>query len=403
MILPMLKMGYRWRCFDLPGTYYIACETAFTDNEKRLASEKARDDITRILTRDGADITFRELCINFDTGRWVNHPVIVQIGEHLRAKREWEKKTRILARGDVLLVQFPAVNHSLFFYQVLKSLKKRGVFLIAVLHDVEAIRGLKRRNKSLKNRLRKYFEEVLCLKYFDRLIVHNDRMINMVGRVMNIPAEKLIDLKIFDYLGGGDRARTRDKSGGVIIAGNLTPVKAGYVYRLPGDIRWNLYGVNFAGHAVPGSEAAGRHLEKGIVYYGSFPAEEIANELEGGFGLVWDGPSCAGCEGVYGEYLRINNPHKTSLYLAAGLPVIIWKEAALAPFILEHECGVTVKSLDEIKEVIGGLDEETYIRMRENAQAVGRLLQTGEYTKRAVGKALADRNERGRSENSIIS
>ena len=113
MILPMLKMGYRWRCFDLPGTYYIACETAFTDNEKRLASEKARDDITRILTRDGADITFRELCINFDTGRWVNHPVIVQIGEHLRAKREWEKKTRILARGDVLLVQFPAVNHSL--------------------------------------------------------------------------------------------------------------------------------------------------------------------------------------------------------------------------------------------------------------------------------------------------
>ena len=47
-----------------------------------------------------------------------------------------------------------------------------AVFLIAVLHDVEAIRGSKRRNKSLKNRLRKYYEEVLCIKYFDRLIVH---------------------------------------------------------------------------------------------------------------------------------------------------------------------------------------------------------------------------------------
>ena len=402
MALPR-KAGSKRRCFDLPGTYYIACETAFTDNEKRLASEKARDDITRILTQGGTDITFRELNINFDTGRWMDHPALVQIGEHLRAKREWDKKTRILSRGDVLLIQFPAVNHSLFLYQVLKSLKKRGVFLIAVLHDVEAIRGSKRRNKSLKNRLRKYYEEVLCLKYFDRLIVHNDCMRKMVGKAMSIPAEKLIDREIFDYLGGEAWTRPRDKSEGVIIAGNLTPVKAGYVYSLPGDVRWNLYGVNFAGHALPGSEAAGSRLEKGVVYYGSFPAEEIADELEGGFGLVWDGPSCESCEGVYGEYLRINNPHKTSLYLAAGIPVIIWKEAALAPFILAHECGLTVGSLSEIREAIRDMDEKTYRALRENAQAVGRLLSAGEYTKRAVGKALADRNERGRSEDSIIS
>ena len=84
----------------MPGTYYIACETAFTDNEKRLASEKARDDITRIVTQSGSDIAFRELNIHFDTGRWMDHPAIVQIGEHLRAKREWEEKTRILGRDQ---------------------------------------------------------------------------------------------------------------------------------------------------------------------------------------------------------------------------------------------------------------------------------------------------------------
>lgn len=387
----------------MSGTCYIACETAFTDNEKRLASEKARDDITRILTEGGTDMTFRKLNINFDTGRWIDHPVPVQIGEHLKAKREWERKTRSLARGDVLLVQFPAVNHSLFLYQVLKSLKKRGVFLIAVLHDVEAIRGSKRRNKSLKNRLRKYFEEVQCLKYFDRLIVHNDRMRKMVGRTMNIPAEKLIDLKIFDYLNGEVRACPREKNAGVVIAGNLTPIKAGYVYRLPGNVRWNLFGVNFAGNAMSAEKAARLNVERGVVYYGSFPAEEIADELEGGFGLVWDGPSCENCEGVYGEYLRVNDPHKTSLYLAAGLPVIIWKEAALAPFILARECGVTVGSLDEISDIIGSMDEKTYRALRENAKMVGRQLSAGEYTKQAVSRALADRNERGRSEDSVIS
>ena len=375
----------------MPGTYYIACETAFTENEKRLASEKARDDITRILTWGGSDMTFRELSINFDTGRWMDHPALVQIGEHLKAKREWEKKTKSLTRGDVLLVQFPAVNHSLFLYRVLKSLKKRGVYLIAVLHDVEAIRGLKRRNKSLKNRLRKYFEEILCLRYFDRLIVHNDRMGKMVAKAMNIPAEKLINLEIFDYLGGEACRGRRDKSAGVIIAGNLTPVKAGYVYRLPEDVRWNLYGVNFAGNAVSAEKAAELDLEKGVVYYGSYPAEEIIEKLEGGFGLVWDGPSSRTCEGVYGEYLRINDPHKTSLYLAAGIPVIIWKEAALAPFILAHECGVTVGSLSEIREIIAGMDEETYAKLRENAAAVGRLLTAGEFTARAAEKAIADR------------
>ena len=34
---------------------------------------------------------------------------------------------------------------------------------------------------------------------------------------------------------------------------------------------------------------------------------------------MWDGPSPDTCAGVYGAYLRYNNPHKTSLYLAAGL------------------------------------------------------------------------------------
>ena len=50
--------------------------------------------------------------------------------------------------------------------------------------------------------------------------------------------------------------------------------------------------------------------------------------MEGSFGLVWDGISVETCAGVYGEYLKVNNPHKTSLYLASGIPVIIWKEAA---------------------------------------------------------------------------
>ena len=56
------------------------------------------------------------------------------------------------------------------------------------------------------------------------------------------------------------------------------------------------------------------------------------------------------CKGSFGEYLRINNPHKTSLYLASGIPVIIWSKAALAEFIEKNKCGITVDSLYEIAD-----------------------------------------------------
>ena len=78
--------------------------------------------------------------------------------------------------------------------------------------------------------------------------------------------------------------------------------------------------------------------------------------------------STATCTGVYGEYLRINNPHKTSLYLASEIPVIIWKEAALAKFIVDNKCGIAVDSLEDIKQALQDLSEEEYNEMKNNAK-----------------------------------
>lgn len=63
-----------------------------------------------------------------------------------------------------------------------------------------------------------------------------------------------------------------------------------------------------------------------MIWHGSFKPEESPEHLQG----VWDGDSVDTCAGNTGAYLRYNNPHKTSLYLACGMPVIVWKEAAIA-------------------------------------------------------------------------
>lgn len=163
----------------------------------------------------------------------------------------------------------------------------------------------------------------------------------------------------------------------VIIAGNLRSHKAGYVYQLPDNCSFNLFGVGYEGK-----------VNDKVNYLGAFDSDELPNVLAGSFGLVWDGGTADTCSGTYGEYLKINNPHKTSLYLAAGIPVIIWSQAALAEFIGKHQCGLTVNSLAEIKEKINGLSEEDYEKMKKNAEIVSEKLRGGYYLLRAIDTCL---------------
>ena len=185
-------------------------------------------------------------------------------------------------------------------------------------------------------------------------------------------------LGIFDYLldeapAGADEAYTKT----VLVAGNLDPQKSGYLYRL-GELAQtvpvNLYGGNVAADQAADS----------LHYMGSFPPDELPARLRGNFGLVWDGDSADTCSGQTGEYLRINNPHKTSLYLAAGFPVIIWKQAALAPFITENGLGLAVDSLAELPSVLEGLSPADYTAIRQRVRDFGARLREGEYIRRAL-------------------
>ena len=87
---------------------------------------------------------------------------------------------------------------------------------------------------------------------------------------------------------------------------------------------------------------------------------------------------------IFFFFLRINNPHKTSLYLASDIPVLIWKEAALAEFIQENGCGIVVDSIYDAKDAISKLSYEEYAAMQANAAKVGKRLRSGYYTRKAI-------------------
>ena len=115
---------------------------------------------------------------------------------------------------------------------------------------------------------------------------------------------------------------------------------------------------------------------------------ELPQRLCHGFGLVWDGDDLDACTGEWGEYLRWNNPHKLSLYLASGLPVVTWSEAATADFIKEHDVGFTVSSLRDLPGEFAQIPKERYSEMQSNARKLAEKLRSGYFLTAAMRSAV---------------
>ena len=102
--------------------------------------------------------------------------------------------------------------------------------------------------------------------------------------------------------------------------------------------------------------------------------------------MILDGDTIETCSGNYGEYLKYNNPHKTSLYIASGLPIIIWKEAALAKYVKENNLGICVENLNDINKILEKLTNEDYESYKNNTINASKKLRNGYYILNAIQK-----------------
>ena len=162
----------------------------------------------------------------------------------------------------------------------------------------------------------------------------------------------------------------------IIVAGNFDIRKTKYARQFPEKPDFSIYGINFEEENLPHN----------VHYQGAFAPNELPNHLHGGFGLVWDGDSPHTCSGMYGEYLKMNNPHKASLYLASGFPIIVWSQSALADFVRKNQCGIIVDSLFEIAESLESLSENDYQEMIKNSKRIGKKIRNGTFLKTALEK-----------------
>lgn len=332
------------------------------------AGTKANGDVSIIAKRMGYEIV---------PVRQINQ--IDSIYAKLQRQIVWEKDLstayKTIEKNSIVILQHPFHNNQITRNRILKKLKyKKNVKFICVVHDVEKLRQW-RYNDYYK----KEFD--FMMEYGDAFVVHNCKMLEYFKSI-GCPEGKLVNLEIFDYLNDDfDENKEIIFEKSITVAGNLDTSKCGYISDLGKiGVKVNLYGPNFDTKL---------NLLDNITYYGSFPPNDIPNHLNKGFGLVWDGNSIDGCQGQTGQYLKYNNPHKLSLYLSSGIPVVIWKDAAEAEFVEKYHVGITVDSLNNLKDVFDTLSEEQYKLLVENARRVGKSLRKGEYMTKAINNALA--------------
>ena len=346
--------------------YYLKEEFLHDVNAKN-AGNKARNDVESIVKEEG----YHPLVLSVDN--WYQMSTLA--AQRHKAKAFGQALDQ-LKQGDELLIQFPMLHHSFFSTHLVKKAQKRGIKVYLLIHDLEVLRHANMTSLPLKHRIRMYLQEASFLKAADGIIAHNPVMKSVLVD-KGIAEDKIVSLGIFDYLIPNFQEKSgQTKDQPMIVAGNLAQEKAGYLYKLPAEPSYNLYGVGFDENRALLNET----------YFGSFLPDELPAALEGGFGLVWDGDSADTCSGVFGEYLRYNNSHKASLYLASGFPLVVWKQSALSHFVLEKGCGIAVESLHDLKKTIENLSDADYQELVANAKNIGKKIRDGFYLTSALKK-----------------
>ena len=285
-----------------------------------------------------------------------------------------KKIIKEIPEKGVILVQYPTII-KINIYKWFNSSHK-----IILLHDIN---GLRYDNKKNLKR------EIKCFENFEYLICHNCKMKEyLISK--GIDKRKIKTIELFDYLMEENTENRQNKKINrpmIVYAGNLVKEKSPFLHQIDKEkinFNFNLYGVGVS-----------NDINEKMKYKGSFEPDILPNKLEGDLGLVWDGNYDESDENVgFKNYTKYNNPHKLSCYIAAGLPVIVWRKAAISDFVKKYNIGYTISNIYDINNI----DFSDYNEKLKNVQDLSKKVRSGYFTKRVMKEIF---NDMGVNENEI--
>ncbi len=272
-----------------------------------------------------------------------------------------------VAHGDIVIIQSPTWNTFEFDEAFVKQLNAYSqVKKIIFIHDVLPLMF-----ESNRYLLKRYID---LYNQADVIIAPSQ---NMVDFLMNegLTVRKYVIQRMWDCPVSIDFSVIPQYKKLINFAGKTDNFKFSFVQD------WKYETVRLAVAAQEGDWEHGANIE----FLGWFQDQgTLANTLRknGGFGLLWTGNE------YWMEYMKLNACSKLSLYLAAGLPVIVHSSISEADTILHKGLGFVVDSLDEAVQKVEGMTEEQYNQMVQNVRLFGELIRGGFFTKKVLTDAV---------------
>lgn len=282
-----------------------------------------------------------------------------------------------IPKGAELFVQYPDSYHGRVGVVLMRLIKQwRHARIIMLVHDLTSLRIL-----GDSEIARQEIASDECLRMADVLIVHNSCMRHWLS-ANGFAGHQMVELGMFDYLTSyiAEKNRRLYSLNTVMIPGYLDRSKAAYLAELKKihGVEWHLYGVAYDA-AVIGAD--------NVQYHGSYPAAELPSKLHGAFGLIWDGDSADSCNGAMAEYQRYNNPHKFSLFMASGIPVIVGRWAAISDVVREQRLGIIVDSLSDVPKALQAMTNDEYEELVRNVLSTSARVRCGAFLREAFSRA----------------
>ncbi|MEN2378835.1 hypothetical protein [Lacticaseibacillus paracasei] len=325
------------------------------------AGFKARIDAIQI----AEDVGFKHVVINGTAGNNRVTRLAHSYLEIFHLKRKIQD-----ADEGIVFAQYPFDANYFNRRFFLHAFARTKLLKVLLVHDLNSIRGL--------NKIKEQ-SEVDIFNQFDVVIAHTPEMVEFL-RDAGVSA-KLMTLKIFDYLIANQGQMEADEvPKKIFFAGNLK--KSHFL----DDLSMS-QGIKLIAYGPAGPNQA---FSENVDYQGVLPPDRIPSKLKKGWGLVWDGDSSQGLDNRLGSYLRIISPHKASLYLASGIPVIAPTNSAVGHFIQQNKVGITINNLSELDKKISKLNSEDWKLIEYNVGKWQSRLTEGLQLKSVLRDILED-------------
>ncbi|MCL2681562.1 MAG: beta-1,6-galactofuranosyltransferase [Streptococcaceae bacterium] len=268
---------------------------------------------------------------------------------------------------DIVVVQYPFyISNMNFNSDFIDRLKERKAKVVGLIHDT-----LTYLNEDYDVKTDFWFQQY---RKFDLLLVANEKLLHRLkGDEIDVP---MISMQIWDYNYSGKVKEKKFLKELYLVSGRQIGER-NYEAKTPLHMigKWWPYGFD---PSQPSS----------IDVLGEIPSSQLLNFFEGGFGIVNTKNllELADAE-MWKRANTWHNPTKLSLYLASGLPVIVWPQSPHAEMIKKYGLGLVIDDLNDIDEILENMTEEDYNQMIENIKPWQKALQSGFFVKRALNLA----------------